>query len=113
MTIPRNDDESLLLALNRALGVYTNGTGTTKCLAITPDASPNLDAKGWDYQACTEMVMPMCSNGVDDMFEPSPWDFEKFSDLCYQVYKIRPQPYLACEEYGCKDLSASSNIVFR
>lgn len=93
--------------------MYTNGTGNTNCIDITGDAAPNLDAKGWGYQSCTEMVMPMCSDGVADMFEPIPWDFQKFSDDCYATYKVRPQPYLACEEYGCKDLSAASNIVFR
>ncbi|XP_046435157.1 lysosomal Pro-X carboxypeptidase isoform X1 [Neodiprion fabricii] len=112
LTNSNQNDMALLLDLNKAISVFTNGTGNSKCLSVSENSSPNLDSKGWSYQSCTEMVMPMCTNGVDDMFEKIPWDFKKFSDDCYQNFKSRPQPYLACEEYGCQDLSAASNIVF-
>ena len=46
--------------------------GTTKCTNLAdPD---QIGADMWDYQACTEMVMPMCFDGVNDMFENAPWN---------------------------------------
>ncbi|KAL7983099.1 hypothetical protein Chor_010441 [Crotalus horridus] len=34
----------------------------------------------WPVKACTEMVMPMCSDGINDMFEPQKWDFHAYSE---------------------------------
>ena len=33
-------------------------------------------------QACTEMVMPSCSDGVNDMFEPGPWNYTHYAAVC-------------------------------
>ncbi|GLG98497.1 Lysosomal Pro-X carboxypeptidase [Gryllus bimaculatus] len=105
-------DKILLTSLFKALSVYTNYTGKTKCLDIQDDASPQLGESGWDFQACTEMVMPICSNDTKSMFEEAEWNFKKYSDSCYQKWKVRPQPDLAIKNYGGKDISAASNIVF-
>ncbi|XP_043481876.1 lysosomal Pro-X carboxypeptidase [Leptopilina heterotoma] len=101
----------LLLSLFKALSVYTNSTGETKCNRID-DASPQLGASGWNFQACTEMVMPMCSDGINDMFEPTPWNIKEYSDDCYKNFQVRPQSNMACNEYGCSHLSTATNIVF-
>ncbi|XP_034935448.1 lysosomal Pro-X carboxypeptidase isoform X2 [Chelonus insularis] len=103
--------EELLTILNKAVNVYTNYTGKTSCLA-TEDASPDLGATGWNYQACTEMIMPMCSDGIHDMFEPQAWNLQEYSDFCVKAYNVTPKPYLACQTYGCNDLSTATNIVF-
>ena len=39
----------------------------------------------WDYQACTQMVMPSCSTGVNDMFPPSKWDYQSYAQSEYSV----------------------------
>ena len=62
----------LLQALAAAALVYYNYTGSVSCLNISVDATGSLGERGWDFQACTEMVMPMCTNGVEDMFPPQP-----------------------------------------
>ena len=105
-------EKSLLLSIFQAISVYTNYTGETKCNRID-DASPDLGAAGWNYQACTEMVMPMCSDGVNDMFEPASWNMKEYSDGCFKNFKVRPRPDMACNEYGCSKISTASNIVFR
>lgn len=103
----------LITALHQAVNIYTNYTGKTKCIS-TKDAEPGLDAdKGWDYQACTEMVMPMCADGINDMFEPAEWDLKDYNNTCFKKYSVSPQPYLACQQYGCKNLSTVTNIIFR
>lgn len=79
----------LVSTLRKALTVYTNYTGETKCLEIDSSASADLGEKGWEFQSCSEMVMPMCSDGENDMFEKLPWDFKKFNDKCAQVNTYR------------------------
>lgn len=59
------------------------------------------------------MVMPMCGDGVTDMFWPSEWNFQKYSDNCYTKYKVRPREFMAEKMYGGKDLRTASNIIFR
>lgn len=64
-------------------------------------------------QACTEMVMPMCTNGVQDMFEPEEWNFQAYSDGCYTMFGVRPRVDWAATVYGGKDIASHSNIIFR
>lgn len=59
------------------------------------------------------MVMPMCSDGVTDMFEPTPWNFTAFGENCLQQYGLRPRINMAEIIYGGRNIRASSNIVFR
>ncbi|XP_051004913.1 lysosomal Pro-X carboxypeptidase isoform X2 [Acomys russatus] len=66
----------------------------------------------WPIKACTEMVMPFCTNGVGDMFEPSLWDLEKFSDDCFNQWGVKPRPHWMTTLYGGKNISSHSNIVF-
>ncbi|KAJ9593964.1 hypothetical protein L9F63_014605 [Diploptera punctata] len=81
-------DKVLLKSLFKAVNVYFNYTGSANCLDIESSATQNLGDLGWSYQSCTEMVMPMCTDGVNDMFEPSVWDFAKFSEECYDTWKL-------------------------
>lgn len=102
----------LLTAVHKAINVFTNYTSETKCLDLN-NSTPQLDAVGWPFQSCTEMVMPMCSDGVNDMFEPNPWNLDEYSTECMKKFSVKPQSNLVCEQYGCKDLSTATNIIFR
>uniref|UniRef100_A0A8C5S9I2 Lysosomal Pro-X carboxypeptidase n=1 Tax=Laticauda laticaudata TaxID=8630 RepID=A0A8C5S9I2_LATLA len=64
------------------------------------------------YKACTEMVMPMCSDGINDMFEPQKWDFHAYSEECFKAWGVRPRPSWIPTFYGGKNISAHSNIIF-
>lgn len=103
--------EDLLAGFNQALQVYTNYNGKKKCLDITSAYDSSLDSKGWEYQTCTNMVMPMCSNGTTDMFMPKKWDFKEFSDECYKKFKVTPQENAAMTMYGSR-FNYASNIIF-
>lgn len=59
------------------------------------------------------MVMPMCSNGVDDIFEKRPWNFDEFSEICQKTYGVLPAIDIVEKTYGGKNLKAASNIIFR
>jgi len=73
-----------------------------------------LGSDGWNYLACTEMVMPTPSNGKTDMYYPSLWDAEGYVEYCKSQYGPALQTSLnyAQVEFGGKDIEAASNIVF-
>ncbi|XP_069747081.1 lysosomal Pro-X carboxypeptidase [Narcine bancroftii] len=104
--------KSLLQNIYQAVNVYYNYTGKAACLNITQTSTSSLDDQGWYYQTCTEMVMPSCTDGVNDMFEPMPWDLKWFSDNCKKDWGLRPRPDWIITVYGGKNISSHSNIVF-
>lgn len=67
----------------------------------------------WFLQSCSEMVMPSCSNGVTDLFENNPWDFEAFTKSCQKKWGVTPRPNWILEQFGGKNIRAASNIIFR
>ena len=69
---------------------------------------------GFLFQACTEMVMPICFKGSPtDMFEPQNWNLTVVEKDCQDRWNVTPRPQMADINYGSKNLHASSNIVFR
>ncbi|XP_023170894.2 lysosomal Pro-X carboxypeptidase [Drosophila hydei] len=107
------NDTDLVASMASALAVYTNYTGSTKCLDYNDsNAGANYDSKGWDIQSCNQMVMPMCANSSDTMFRTSNWDFKEVSDKCYKQFHITPKAYDIVLRYGGRDLEAASNIIF-
>ncbi|XP_050680480.1 lysosomal Pro-X carboxypeptidase [Leptidea sinapis] len=106
-------DDLLLQAIGKIINLYTNYDGKNPCVKYKDGNNyGNLDASGWDFQACTEMVMPMCTNGKDDMFEPMAWNFTQYSEDCHKKYNVYPRAEGARIEYGGDRLLAASNIVF-
>ncbi|XP_061733982.1 lysosomal Pro-X carboxypeptidase isoform X1 [Nerophis ophidion] len=129
-------DQQLLHGVSQAAKVYYNSTGSSPCLNTSQTATGSLGALGWNYQvrackarrarrrpswlrtprpplqACTEMVMPMCADGVQDMFEAEEWDFQAFSDECHATFGVRPRANWAASVYGGKDIASHSNIIF-
>ncbi|WAQ98686.1 PCP-like protein [Mya arenaria] len=111
LSIPTEGDQ-LLEFLFEAANIYFNYTGNTPCLNTSQQATASLGDLGWDYQSCTEMVMPMCTNGQMDMFEPSPWNFTDFSEQCYKRWKTRPRPDWISTQYWGKQIQSVTNIIF-
>uniref|UniRef100_A0A6Q2WZW4 Lysosomal Pro-X carboxypeptidase n=1 Tax=Esox lucius TaxID=8010 RepID=A0A6Q2WZW4_ESOLU len=105
-------DYQMLSAISEAVRVYYNYTGSAPCLNTSSTATGSLGYIGWYYQACTEMVMPMCTDGVQDMFEPQEWNFQAFSDECHALFGVRPRADWAGIFYGGLDIASHSNIVF-
>ncbi|XP_060808087.1 lysosomal Pro-X carboxypeptidase [Amyelois transitella] len=103
--------KELLKAIGKVLEMYTNYDKNNKCVNYKSDNYGNLDASGWDYQACTEMVMPMCTSDTD-MFEANTWNLTKYSEECHKKYNVYPRPDAARVQYGGDRLQAATNIVF-
>ncbi|KRY29399.1 Lysosomal Pro-X carboxypeptidase [Trichinella spiralis] len=110
-----NDTEvgetELLHRIYSTISIYTNFTGKKPCNLLENDYGDSVDGKLWDYQACTEMVMPMC-NTKDSMFEQSDWNLTEFSDECFEKFKVRPRPDWAIINYGGRKLESATNVVF-
>ncbi|KAJ1065824.1 PREDICTED: lysosomal Pro-X carboxypeptidase isoform X1 [Capra hircus] len=105
-------DTLMLRNIFQALNVYYNYSGQAKCLNVSETATSSLGVQGWSYQACTEMVMPTCSDGVDDMFEPHSWNMKEYSDDCFKQWGVRPRPSWIPTMYGGKNISSHTNIIF-
>lgn len=53
----------------------------------------------------------MCSTSAE-MFEEKQWDFDQFSDACFEKWGTRPNAQLPILEYGGRNLDGYSNVVF-
>jgi len=46
------------------------------------------------------MVMPMESDGVNDMFRPMKWDSDAYSEECFKKFGVRPDYNWTLDFYG-------------
>lgn len=106
------DDKELLAAIAGAVGEYYNSTGKAKCFNISQQAVSFLGDEGWYFQACTEMVMPLCTDGIHDMFTVQKWDFDAYVKDCQKERHVTPLKYWAETQYGGQNIQAHSNIIF-
>ena len=98
------------------MDVYFNYTGQIPCYDLKSDGSGSLDASGWNYLACTDVPMPMGSNGKTDMFYPQPWNYDAYTKSCQDQYGVTPRYDWALQYFGGMnpkvDFQSHSNIVF-
>ncbi|XP_058162044.1 lysosomal Pro-X carboxypeptidase isoform X1 [Dasypus novemcinctus] len=109
---PKVSDQQLVQNIFQALNIYYNYSGQAKCLNVSETATSSLGTQGWSYQSCTEMIMPFCTNGIDDMFEPHSWNLQELSNECFQQWGVRPRPSWITTLYGGKNISSHKNIIF-
>jgi len=102
----------ILIGLAKGMGVFYNTTGDQKCFNISENISPGLGDAVWNYQACTEMVLPISSNGVNDFFLPSPWDLNGYIQGCKEAFNVNTRPFWIQLQFGGKNITSSSNIIF-
>ncbi|KAM9039064.1 lysosomal Pro-X carboxypeptidase [Sarcophilus harrisii] len=112
LTDSHASDKVLVQNIFKAVNIYYNYSGEASCLNTSQTATSSLGIQGWNYQACTEMVMPICATGISDMFEPQAWDFAAYSDQCFQEWGVRPRPLWIPTVFGGKNISSHSNIIF-
>ncbi|CAM9700055.1 unnamed protein product [Pylaiella littoralis] len=109
------DDDALLGALADAIGVYYNATGELGCFSPAAGANnaSSVDAENWNWQACTEMSMPMATDGKRDMFWVSDWDAAAQAAQCMEQFGVSPREGWGAAEYGGYDSwSQVTNVVF-
>jgi lysosomal Pro-X carboxypeptidase len=107
-------DEQLLVQIAAAANVFYDYPGTQPCFNIS-QGEIGLDDSVWFFQACTEMIMPMCSNNKTSMFAPKEWRLREFEAYCKAYFRpigSTPRPNWAITQFGARDVLASSNIIF-
>ncbi|XP_050302023.1 lysosomal Pro-X carboxypeptidase-like [Anthonomus grandis grandis] len=108
-----NTSLDLLKAISSALEIGTNFSGTIKCNDFTTPSNANQPTDyAWDFQACFELIMPLCST-EDIMFEFTNWNYENYTKECIKRYGVIPYtPESVLVKHGGKILKYASNIVF-
>ncbi|KAI8473311.1 MAG: serine carboxypeptidase S28-domain-containing protein [Monoraphidium minutum] len=104
----------LLTALADAVGVFYNYTSDLACYdpGFGPNPETDEDGNFWDYQWCTEMLMPASKDGVNDMFWPEPFNLTAAIENCNTTWGVVPTKSKATVEWGGRRIEAASNIVF-
>ncbi|KAL9377013.1 hypothetical protein Peur_031133 [Populus x canadensis] len=98
-----------------AASLYYNYSRAEKCFKLEhgPDAH---GLHGWNWQACTEMVMPMtCSE--ESMFPTSSFSYKEFAEDCMKTFGVKPRPHWITTEFGGKRIDlvlkrSGGNIIF-
>jgi len=115
-----SSDKDIFGAMINAANIYYDYQNQTDCIDIFQDYdvtnTSGLIGQGWDILACNEMVLPMSSNGVNDMFYPQPWNDTAYAESCNATYGQIPRESWAINFYGGFnvdfDFSSYSNIFF-
>ncbi|RAL46648.1 hypothetical protein DM860_004927 [Cuscuta australis] len=105
---------NILQRIFEGISVYYNYTGTVNCFSLDDDPH---GMSGWDWQACTEMIMPMASNKNTSMFPAFEYDYKSDEEYCYKSYHVTPRPTWITTEFGGHDIKTAlgtfgSNIIF-
>ncbi|GBF97767.1 hypothetical protein Rsub_10192 [Raphidocelis subcapitata] len=106
--------EGLLRGVAEAAGVFYNYTRSLPCFdpGFGPNPETDEDGNFWDYQWCTEMLMPASKDGVNDMFWPEPFNLTAAIENCNATWGVQPSRLKAQTEWGGRRIEAASNIVF-
>ncbi|XP_031267895.1 lysosomal Pro-X carboxypeptidase-like [Pistacia vera] len=100
-----------------AAGLNSSIFGGRQCNYILDFQRDNKS--GWDWQTCTELVIPIGIgvNNTNTMFQPSPFDMDKYTKTCQALFGIAPRPHWITTEFGGHDIKSvlgnfASNIIF-
>ncbi|KAI9994151.1 hypothetical protein PInf_016716 [Phytophthora infestans] len=123
-----DDKSGLIRAFRESIAVYYNASKSESCLfpvspvktideLDTSDAAKQarIDHKGnfWGYLECSELYMPMSSDGVNDVFPTVAVNESQDNAACFEKWGVHLKPRWAQFEFGgMKALRAASNIVF-
>eukprot|EP00210_Caulerpa_lentillifera_P002572 g2467.t1 len=104
----------LMKAMGKFAAIFYNVTKDQECFTLEREVSEEGAEISdlWNYQYCTEMIMPHGSDGIDDMMWYSPWNVEQIINYCKRSLGVETRPYWAKKQWGGKDIYAASNIVF-
>ncbi|KAL3526925.1 hypothetical protein ACH5RR_011581 [Cinchona calisaya] len=105
---------SILQRIFEGVSVYYNYTGTVECFNLDDDPH---GMSGWDWQACTEMVMPLASSKESSMFPAFDYNYTDDEEGCWIAFNVKPRPTWISTEFGGHDIKNTlktfgSNIIF-
>jgi len=112
LTNPDGNDQELATDMQKALNLFWNYTGEVGCVDLRQKTPTGIVGyPGYLFQLCSGLSSPGCSNGTD-MFPVQKFDPAYFSDFCYGLYGVRPDPRHATIEFGSDKIAFASNIIF-
>ncbi|KAK1375715.1 lysosomal Pro-X carboxypeptidase-like [Heracleum sosnowskyi] len=82
----------------------------------TDDTLSDESDMGWNWQTCTELVIPI-AYGDHTMFPPSNFSLSEWSKDCRRSFGVEPRPHWITTYYGGQDIKLvlkkfASNIIF-
>ncbi|KAL0370136.1 UNVERIFIED_CONTAM: Lysosomal Pro-X carboxypeptidase [Sesamum angustifolium] len=91
--------------------------GNRTCYDTNAYNYPSETSIGWEWQTCSEIVMPIGRGENDTMFPAYPFDLHEFIKTCKDIYGIPPRPHWITTYYGGHDIKLvlsrfGSNIIF-
>ncbi|XP_075500205.1 uncharacterized protein LOC142538794 isoform X1 [Primulina tabacum] len=103
--------------LGRIYAGIVSYRGKMKCFDTNEFNIPDEISEGWQWQTCSEMVMPIGRGEKDTMFQAAPFDLHQFIKECTTYYGVPPRPHWITTYYGGHDIKLSlnrfgSNIIF-
>jgi lysosomal Pro-X carboxypeptidase len=107
--------QDMLRGLRGAVNIYLNYTGEAgSCFPLSNSGPSTLkDAGGWNYLACTELLLPVNQDGwPTDIMYPAPWDLKAYSAACNSTYGVPPRPNWVSDHFSVRRLRYATNIVF-
>lgn len=105
-----NNDDAIIDGVQKVADMLFNGSRSRRCNDI--NIFNGNETTSWRFQGCTELVMPVCGNGVTDMFYPYTWNRTEERLKCQQKFNVTPDLYKGVMSYGGKNLESASNIIF-
>uniref|UniRef100_A0A0D6QT28 Lysosomal Pro-X carboxypeptidase n=1 Tax=Araucaria cunninghamii TaxID=56994 RepID=A0A0D6QT28_ARACU len=106
---------NILDRLYGAANIFYNYTGNLSCFDL--GGSDPHGEEGWQFQASTEMVMPMDDDPIKSMFIAYNVSYENDEKRCESQYGTKRRPHWITTEYGGHNIKRvlkrfASNIIF-
>ncbi|KAK9058631.1 hypothetical protein SSX86_023473 [Deinandra increscens subsp. villosa] len=84
---------------------------------VSPSESVSQTSIGWEWQTCSELLIPLGITSEDSMFQSLPYDANVFIDNCVRSFGVGPRPHWVTTYYGGQDIKLilskfGSNIIF-
>ncbi|XP_050210143.1 uncharacterized protein LOC126660614 [Mercurialis annua] len=97
-------------------GVESYFSTKRPCYNLTEFWAPET-IEGWNWQVCSELVIPIGADGNDTIFPAAPFDMNQMNDYCFQAYGVLPRPHWITSYYGGYHIREvlkrfGSNIIF-
>ncbi|KAL7127178.1 hypothetical protein ABFS83_14G238000 [Erythranthe nasuta] len=91
--------------------------GNKTCYDMNTYNYPSETSIGWQWQTCSEMVMPIGRGQNETMFPAAPFNLTEFIRICQEIYGVPPRPHWITTYYGGHDIKLAlnrfgSNIIF-
>ncbi|KAL8517724.1 hypothetical protein ACS0TY_015814 [Phlomoides rotata] len=99
-----------------AANIYYNYSGDATCFNLIDNSDPH-DLGGWQWQACTEMILLTDGDTEDSIFPASNYSYNSRVEYCKYKYNVGPRPTWIPTEFGAHHIYRvlkrfGSNIIF-